>query len=81
MLMDNHKIKSDAEFNSVCSMIHRDFERVATYIQEQIYQKDILNPSTTAGKRESLVHKNSNLGETVTIIANAANDTAPKINI
>jgi len=79
--MDNQKITSDADFKAICSMIHREFERVANYIQEQIYFPEIVSPQTTAGKREHLVHKNSNLAELVSLINNAVNETAPNIVI
>ncbi|EDI8735811.1 hypothetical protein GEM21_05465 [Salmonella enterica] len=81
MLMDNEKLKSDAEFKATCSMIKRDFEKVIEYIKEHYYQKEILSNLTTAGKRESLVHKYHNLDEVVSIVSNAVQLTAPKIEI
>ncbi|EDK1967272.1 hypothetical protein CH513_15430 [Salmonella enterica subsp. enterica serovar Infantis] len=81
MLLPQEKINSDADFKAVCAMIHKDFERVAEYIRENIYLSEIVSQLTAAGKRESLVHKYNNVSEIVNIINNAVKETAPTINI
>ncbi|MDG0490080.1 hypothetical protein [Klebsiella variicola] len=81
MLMEHEKIKSEAEFSSLCSMINKDFERIAIYINERDYIPKILDKRTAAGKRESLIHQKDNLIELITIVSNAGKITAPKIDI
>ena len=81
MLMEHEKIRSETEFKAVCSLIEKNFERVATYIDERDYTPKILDKQTTTGKRESLIHQRDNLIELITIVSNAGKMTAPKINI
>ncbi|EAQ0496830.1 hypothetical protein CTP45_07780 [Salmonella enterica] len=81
MLLDNEKISSEAEFNAVCSMIGKPFERVSEYIQRNYYMSDALNLSLTSGKRDQALHKINNIKEVTTIINNAVKSTVPEINI
>ncbi|END3518148.1 hypothetical protein ABFK60_001230 [Escherichia coli O13/129/135:H4] len=81
MLMEHEKIKSESDFNAVCAMISREFERICLYIDENEYQPQILDKRTTAGKRESLVHQRDNLLELINLVSNAGKMTAPKIDI
>ncbi|EJN5909416.1 hypothetical protein ABE356_000208 [Escherichia coli] len=81
MLMEHEKIKSETEFNALCLSIHKDFERIATYIDERDLAPKILDKHTSSGKRESLVYQRDNLLELITIVSNAGKITAPKIDI
>ena len=74
------KIKDEAEFKSVCSYATNDFARICEYIQKG-YQESIFNENLSSSECDRLRHKYRNLNELISIVQNAAQAKATRINI
>ena len=81
MLLEHEKIKSESEFNALCAVMNKDFERICEYIREKIFLKDITSSLSTSSDRDTLVHKYNNLDEVIQMVTNRAVSTVPEINI